>query len=517
MLSNLWRMTRNLVLPLLKQAQWRPDHLALEVGEARFSYGQLADQAGAVAGWIEREVEQRTGRVAILASRTPEAYLGALGTAWAGATYVPVNPHWPASRIDQLLSITKPDAIIADAVGLKAVEKTASAARVLAPGFHLGQDRAGRNIPEPAAIASDQTAYIIFTSGSTGIPKGVCVSNANVNAFLATMRGRYDIEAHDRLSQASELTFDVSVFDMFMAWSAGASLHVVPKSQLMGPRDFIREKQISVWFSVPSIAILMQQLKMLAPGAFPRLRHSLFAGEALPAATAIAWRDAAPNSSVENLYGPTEATVVCLGCEFKGEEDITPGRGIVATGRPFDGVIAAILDANLRPVETGTPGQLAVAGPQIAQGYLDDDELTARRFPEIGDTRWYLTGDLASVDAHGVYHHLGRIDNQVKVNGHRVELEEIESRLRLHAGSDAAVAVPWPYQRGSARGIVAFVADSLVPLLQLQQALRRELPSYMVPGEIRNLDKLPLGPTGKFDRKALTTLLEQDASQEQDS
>ncbi len=355
----------------------------------------------------------------------------------------------------------------------------------------------------------ERTAYIIYTSGSTGTPKGVMVSVANVNAFLAIMRDRYALTGDDRLSQASELTFDVSVFDMFMAWGAGASVNVVPKSQLMAPRDFIRDKALTVWSSVPSIAIFTDRLKMLAPGVFPHLRHSLFAGEALPEAAAMAWRRVAPHSSVENLYGPTEATVVCLGCEFKGSEDITPGRGIVATGRPFAGVDAAILAEDLSRADTGTPGQLAVSGGQIAQGYLDDEALTAQRFPTIDGKRWYLTGDLEYGDERGVFHLLGRIDNQVKVNGHRVELEEIESRLRAHASTDAVVAVPWPFLLGSARGIVAFVSDSSVPLLQLQQALKRDLPHYMVPNEIRNLDKIPLGPSGKFDRKALAALLEQ--------
>ncbi len=293
--------------------KWRGD---------RISYGSLAASAGQIAGWIGREVEPRTGRITILASRTREAYAGLLGAAWAGATYVPLNPHWPAGRVDQLIKITKPDAIIADEAGLALIESggiTACPSRVLGPG----RDSMTGNVPEPVAVEPERNAYIIYTSGSTGTPKGVMVSVANVNAFLAVMRDRYTLTEDDRLSQASELTFDVSVFDMFMAWGAGASVHVVPKSQLMAPRDFIRDKALTVWSSVPSIAIFTERLKMLAPGVFPHLRHSLFAGEALPEAAAMAWRRAAPHSSVENLYGPTEATVVCLGCEFKGSEDIT--------------------------------------------------------------------------------------------------------------------------------------------------------------------------------------------------
>lgn len=498
----------NLVLPLLRQAQAKPSQIALDVGGTTITYAELIEAAGKIAGWIGRETAPVTRRIAVLASRTWEAYAGVMGVAWAGAAYVPINPSWPAARIAQLLAIAQPDGVITDPAGLALIESGAlpdCPAAVLAPSRH---SVSVSPVPPIAEIADRQIAYIIFTSGSTGVPKGVMVSNSSVNAFLRGMQDRYAITAEDRLSQASELTFDVSVFDMFMAWSAGASLHVVPKSQLMAPRDFIREKAITVWFSVPSIAIFMQRMKMLAPGSLPKLRYSLFAGEALPAATASAWQLAAPNSSVENLYGPTEATVVCLGCRFRGETDITPDRGTVSTGTELAGVGAAIFDDELRTVACGVHGQLAISGPQLAEGYLGDPGLTRSRFPDIDGRRWYLTGDLAYQDDSGVFHHLGRIDNQVKVHGHRVELEEIESHLRSHAGTDAVVAIPWRVSYGSAEGIVAFVSDSAVPLLELQRALKSNLPSYMVPSEIRSLDKLPLGPSGKFDRKALMELME---------
>ena len=498
---------RNLVLPLLQHAKNNPSKLALDVGGTALSYAELSEAAGKIAAWIGPGSGDAPRRVAILASRTWEAYAGVLGAAWGGAAYVPINPSWPAARIEQLLAIAKPSAIVADPAGAALLESGMLAPPSL-PVLVPSRDTLTSPIPPPAEITDRQIAYIIFTSGSTGVPKGVMVSNASVNAFLSGMRRRYSLTPEDRFSQASELTFDVSVFDMFMAWDSGASLHVVPKSQLMAPRDFIREKSITVWFSVPSIAIFMQRLKMLAPASFPELRYSLFAGEALPAATASAWQLAAPNSSVENLYGPTEATVVCLGSKFTGDADITPDRGTVATGIELEGVSASIFDEDLRPAPRNVHGQLAISGEQLAEGYLGDAALTSSRFPTLDGRRWYLTGDLAYLDGRGIFHHLGRIDNQVKVHGHRIELEEIESHLRICAKTDAVVAVPWRGSFGSAEGIVAFVSDSTLPLLELQHALKSRLPSYMVPSEIRSLDKMPLGPSGKFDRKALMELLE---------
>jgi D-alanine--poly(phosphoribitol) ligase subunit 1 len=496
----------NLALPLLRQAEANPSRIALKTGLVELSYAELTGAAGRIARWIGHETKPATRRIAVLASRSWEAYAGVLGIAWAGAAYVPMNPLWPSARIEQLLAAARPDGIIADSQGAPLLESGALAnlpIPVLAPELGLP---AGP-VPSPAPIADRDIAYIIFTSGSTGVPKGVLVSNASVNAFLCGMSERYAFSAGDRFSQASELTFDVSVFDMFMAWRSGASLHVVPRSHLMAPRDFIRDQGITVWFSVPSIAIFMQRMNMLGSGSLPSLRFSLFAGEPLPAATAAAWQKAAPNSTVENLYGPTEATVVCLGCRFGGEADVTPGRGTVATGVALGGIEAAILDGDLRESPAGEPGQLAISGEQLAEGYLDDPALTAARFPSVGGRRWYLTGDLAYRDPHGTFHHLGRIDNQIKVHGHRVELEEIESHLRACAGTDAVVAVPRRVSFGSADGVVAFVSHSAIPLLELQQALRSRLPAYMVPSEIRPIDELPIGPTGKFDRKALMELV----------
>ncbi len=498
----------NPALPFLRNAEAQPARAALDLSSAAFSYQQLRDRAGQVAGWMRANVETRTRRIAVLASRSLEGYCGVLGAAWLGSAYVPINPAWPAGRAKEIIAVAKPDAVVADAAGV-ALMAQAAPGEFSIPTFGPDDWKDSLTPPDPAEVSPRDIAYIIFTSGTTGIPKGVLVSYASLNAFLDGMRSRYEVSSEDRFSQASELTFDVSVFDMFMAWDVGASLHIVPRTKLMAPRDFIRDKGITVWFSVPSIALIMQKMRMLAPGVFPTLRYSLFAGEALPSATALAWQVSAPNSSVENLYGPTEATVVCLGCKFRGAADVTPDRGIVTTGRELAGIAAQILDSDLRPAADGVHGQLAISGEQLAEGYLDDPLLTERRFPTLDGRRWYLTGDLAYRDQRGVFHHLGRIDNQVKLHGHRVEIEEVESHVRACANTDSAVAIPVGASSGSAEKLIAFVSGCAIPLLELHDALKRRLPSYMVP-EIRLVERLPLGPSGKFDRKTLLIWAEQE-------
>jgi len=303
------------------------------------------------------------------------------------------------------------------------------------------------------------------------------------------------------------LTSDGSVTDMFMTWRAGAALYVVPAAQLMAPGKFIKDNRLTIWFSVPSIGMFMQRIGMLTPGAFPRLRYSMFAGEALPLAVARAWQAAAPNSSVENLYGPTEATG-CIGQRLTDPPNAALSRDVVAMGRPLEGVEADVVDSSLNPLAGSEPGELVLSGRQLARGYLNDPETTTARFPVLRGKRWYRTGDLVFRDERGVFHHLGRIDNQVKVLGNRVELDEVEAHLRAITGTDLVAAIAWPVMDGCASGIVAFQCGSRVSGQAAREAMRQRVPGYMVPQQILEIDRMPLGPSGKLERKALRRWLE---------
>lgn len=204
---------------------------------------------------------------------------------------------------------------------------------------------------------------------------------------------------------------------MFLAWRAGASLHLMSQLELMAPARFIRANAITAWLSVPTIAGTMQRMGMLKPGVFPSLRLSVFCGEPLPLATAQAWAAAAPNGAVENIYGPTEGTVICMRQTLTDPPAVTAGRGIVAIGHPYETMQVAILNPAQNPVPAGEPGEIALSGPQLAIGYFNAPEQTAERFRTIRGERWYLTGDLGRQDADGRFHHLGRVDNQVKSEG----------------------------------------------------------------------------------------------------
>jgi D-alanine--poly(phosphoribitol) ligase subunit 1 len=485
-----------------------PERLALVVNSQSYSYGRLAGTAQGVARRIPRPSGRRA-HIGVLASRTLEAYAGVLGSLWAGAAYVPISPSLPDDRLIQILQVTPLDAVVADAAGLERLEGGAAPFApeliLAAPDFqHEKFDP--QSGPDP--VSAQDLAYIMFTSGTTGVPKGVMIETGSVAQLIDIMQQRYSFHPGDRVSQVSELTFDVSVFDLLMTWSAGAALFVVPAAQLMGPARFIQDHELTVWFSVPSIALLMQRMRMLSPGAFPSLRYSLFAGESLPLETARAWKAAAPNSTVENLYGPTEATVVCIGQRFEESPSIAAQRGVVAIGIPFEGVQAAILDSSLNPLAGSEPGELALSGRQLARGYFNDPQMTSRRFPVLAGVRWYRTGDLVCRDVSGAIHHLGRLDNQVKVLGNRVELEEVEAHLRDVTGTDSVVALAWPVEDGRASGIVAFLCGCRMSWQAVRAAMRRRVPHYMVPQQLLGIDSMPLGPNGKFDRLALLRRLE---------
>jgi acyl-coenzyme A synthetase/AMP-(fatty) acid ligase len=290
---------------------------------------------------------------------------------------------------------------------------------------------------------------------------------------------------------------------------------VVPEKERMAPGAFIKDEKLTVWSSVPSVLAFMTRTRQLTAAAFPHLRAAMFCGEPLPVSSVEALLGAAPSCKIDNQYGPTEATVSCAG-EWVSQGKpmrVTPGRGIVSIGEAFPGTRLGVVDASGRFLPRGEKGELALAGAQLALGY-DSEELTARRFPTLvhpvhGAERWYLTGDLALEDEDGHFHHLGRLDHQVKVLGHRVELEEIETHLCAVSGAQA-VAVPWPISDGVAQGLVAFLVEGKWTASAVRDAMAARVPAYMVPKRLVPLPSLPAAPNGKLDRKALSRLLEEE-------
>ncbi len=521
--------SRSLISGFFRSLLSSPRRPALELGELRLSYEQLWDYAGRITARLASVVEPSERVVAVLADRSVAAYGGILGILASGRGYVPLNPKFPVARtlamlqasgcktlivgreaaaiLNSLLpSLERPLTLIIPDDGWAPPPAILSPHQVI-PATQLTKVAA---LSDPV-VDGDDTAYLLFTSGSTGKPKGVAVSQSNVVAYMEYAAGRFSINCEDRCSQNFDLTFDLSVHDLFTCWDGGATLCPYAE-QTLTPATVVDELALTVWFSVPSVAMFASRLGLLQPGAFPSLRWSLFCGEALSSSLAEAWQRAASNSILENLYGPTEATIAIT--YYRWNSASSPAKcinGLVPIGCPFEGQQACAADEEGALVPPGSTGELCLGGSQVTRGYLNDPEKTAKSFVRLkhtGDQIWYRTGDLVRQDERGCFYYLGRRDFQIKVNGYRVELQEIDLVLRQAAQTELAVAIPWPLSDGSASGIVAVLSGSDPSRdSQILAACEAKLPRYMVPNSIRHFAQIPLNVNGKIDRGKISEML----------
>jgi amino acid adenylation domain-containing protein len=510
-----------------------PDRTALFVDGESLSYADLGRLVQRVSRAILEDQQRTSPLAAVWAARSVTAYVGVLACLAAGKGYVPLNPKFPLARTHRMLCLSGCTVMI---VGKECLPQLPHLLQVvghpltiilpevtrlngLESDYPLHRFVVGQELPGvDSSLASVEvnpaaTAYLLFTSGSTGEPKGVPISQGNVRSYLEWIGNHYEVNERDRVSQEFDLTFDLSVHDMFVCWEHGASLYCVPERSVMAPAKFIREHQLTMWFSVPSVAGLLAKMRLLSPGSLPSLRCSLFCGEPLPAAYAQAWQEAAPNSIVANLYGPTETTIAITHYRWEGQRSLREClNGIVPIGRVFDSQDFRVTDGQGNVVPAGEAGELCLSGTQVAAGYWNNPEKTRERFVRLPGTRnrvWYRTGDLVRQDAAGNLCYLGRIDDQIKIRGYRVELQEIESVLRRACGTGQAVAVPWPVSHGSAEGIVAFVAGvDTLDQGHVRSYCNDLLPDYMVPKNIYVIEELPLNQNQKIDRRKLVELLE---------
>ena len=508
-----------------------PHRPALSVDGAEISYEELLSSARSIAATVQRrDAAAEPPLTAVFADRSRTAFTGILGALLAGRGYVPLSPALPIARTQSMLQRAGCRSIVVDGRGgaqLDALlEGFEGRLLVILPDatdvtrwvrrwpWHTfvgaAHMRPATELVD-AAVSSDAVAYLLFTSGSTGVPKGVGVTHGNVAHFVRAMVDRYGFSCEDRFSQMFDTTFDLSVFDMFVAWHHGACVYCPPRTTLLNPDRFIREHGLTVWFSVPSVGLLMQRFGALNPGRYPSLRWSLFCGEPLPVSLAGAWAAAAPASRVENLYGPTELTVACTA--YRWDPTRSPAEasaGIVPIGTPLPGMQARVVDELLTDVAAGEVGELLMTGPQRTPGYWADAAATTRAHVRLRDDDrvYYRTGDrVRRLSGDGPLTYVGRTDHQIKVFGHRVELGEVEAALRREPGVHAAVAVGWPMTRSGPSGIAAFVTGDAVDPAALLSSVRRTLQAAAVPQTIHVLSDFPRTPSGKFDRQALVRLL----------
>jgi amino acid adenylation domain-containing protein len=513
MTEDMMEMMDDLALRLWQSFSQNAKRPAIEIGERSFSYSDLYDAAASLAQAIIG-LDDPNPFVAVMADKSFTCYAGILAAILAGKAYLPLNPRFPSSRNRFFLEKARIRVLIAGETSDEELEETLKEFDqelfILFPEEMEWREKA-RFFPK--ITEADQPAYLLFTSGTTGEPKGVAVTRASLASYLDVMHASYDFNPYDRFTQLFDLTFDLSVHDMFVAWTSGACLCVAPDNSSFAMSRYIRDKQVSVWFSVPSVVNLMERMRLLKPDAFPTIRLSFFCGEALQSDNAGAWKQAAPESKIVNLYGPTEATIAIS--RYDLPEDLAEWKkrmGMVSIGKIFEGNECGFVDDGNAfsldlPVDD-EPKELCVSGNQVIHNYFRNEMADAEAFviDPKGGKKWYRTGDLVQADEKGDLYFLGRKDAEVKISGYRVNLKEIEYTLNRHSGVGQAFAVYEPSESGS-EGIIAFIIPENAEDDNMETDLalfcRELMPWYMVPGKFIFVSEFPFNVNGKVDRNAL--------------
>ncbi|GAB4210738.1 MAG: hypothetical protein OHK0022_44320 [Roseiflexaceae bacterium] len=519
---------RPVVEQIAARAQEQPNAIALEHDGARVSYRELVDAASQLATRLAAHGAGPDRLVAVLLPRGSAALLAILGTLFAGAGYLPLDPRGPAARNAAILDEATPALIVSETAYTAAIPQRHAAQALLldapAPVAPPHQPWAG-----DVAGAAD-LAYVIYTSGSTGQPKGVQISRGALAAFVAGATARYGIDRADRVLQFAPLHFDASVEEIFLTLCAGATLVLRDEAMLQSLPRFLAacaDQAISV-LDLPT-AFWHELAYSLAGGATlpARLRLVIIGGEAALPARVAQWR-AAVGSRVRllNTYGPTEATVVATVADLTVSDTSDPNAP-VPIGLPLPGVQAFVLDQDQRPVAPGATGELYLGGATLAHGYQAQPGLTAERFVAFGEgiggwglgtgegfaspspqplapsPRFYKTGDLVRQRQDGLLVFVGRADEEFKISGHRVHPAEIERVLLACPGVREAAVVGQVLPDGTRRLVAHVAADGALAAAELRARVGAELPAALVPGVFVFAQRLPRSSTGKIDRAAL--------------
>lgn len=483
-------------LPVLleRQAVTTPSRVALKCGGTSLTYSELNAAANRLARVLVSRGAGPESLVGIALPRDPELVIAVLAVLKSGAGYLPLNLEYPAEQIAFIVEDAEPVLVLTSA---GTADKIPSSARVLdLPGPELAEygDAALGDEDRLAPLSPDNLAYVIYTSGSTGRPKGVVIEHRQAHSYLD-----WAVRAYSGLSGTvllhSPLAFDLSVTGLLGPLISGGTIQLAA----LDCADNSSSRPTFVK-ATPS------HLSLLNGSASPAA-DLVLGGEALPREALTSWRSANPAATVTNEYGPTEATVGCIAERFEPADPLPPGP--IPIGRPIDNMTAYVLDERARPVPPGVIGELYIAGPQVARGYLNRPGLTAERFVACPfgkpGQRMYRTGDLARHRPDGTLEFHGRADFQVKLRGYRVEPGEIESRLREHAAvADAVVLL----EGGSDGKLIAYLVctGSAPAIAEIREWLKATLPAYMVPSGYYVMDRLPLSPNGKIDRRAFDDL-----------
>ena len=504
---------------LLENFSLYKNDIAIIKGEENLTYGDLEELVGLCSYPIlDHSDSDKILNIGVLGRKSFSVCIGELMAVMLGKNFVPLNTKIPVSRLLTVCKLVRIDVFLCDNNSIDYLDEIITGLSykpklILFPEYSGEIDIKNSSIITKNNLISktdtslvpyssdNAIAYTMFTSGSTGTPKGVPVSIGNLEAFIKYNISQNDFNQSDKFTQFFESSFDLSVFDIFMPLSLGATI-CIPSNDLdiISPQAFLEQYGITVWFSSPSAIAALKDLNIMESAALPSLRVSLFCGEALHESLVEYWYSIAPNCKIKNLYGPTELTIACASYTCN-KLRIDNKNGIVSIGKIYDNLKYIIYDNKENRVGEDN-GELCVSGDQMFQGYLNPED-DRKAFLLLDGKRFYKTGDIVKKEGDLIFY-IGRRDDQIQIGGYRVEIKEIEGHLINITKKQCAVI---PIEKNGVFIYLACFIQSQPTFMkenEILESLKALLPSYMIPQQFIFLEHFPLNNSGKLDKKNLS-------------
>ncbi|MGB3338261.1 MAG: amino acid adenylation domain-containing protein [Devosia sp.] len=507
-MANLWSL-------FVEQAQADPTALALVFPDRTMSFGELLMAAERSAAALVAHGVSRGDIVALQIPKRRIAYAMLLGCLRLGAPYVFLDPKNPADRTALIVERLKPRVLVSEIATSNPYGAALTVSRETGDSWLETFERYPSDDVWNGPVGTDP-AYVMFTSGSTGEPKGAVIPHQGVVSLSQWARSMGHGSPSERFTGLNPLHFDNSVFDIYCGLFNGAALVPIETSEITNPASWvrtIRNGQATVMFAVPTLFLMLDQLGLLTPDTLPHVRIFQFGGEGYPVAKLAEFQQRfAGQAELINVYGPTETSCICSSIRITPEVLAATGMEFAPLGRMHPDFSYRIIGEDEGPCAVEEAGELWIGGPCVGLGYYANPEQTQKQFrqdpcQDAFRSVWYRTGDLVREDGNGWLWFQGRVDNQVKIRGHRIELEEVDFAVQSVRGVRRAVSAVMPGLDGGEIA-VAYSADGQVGTDEIMAACKARLPAYMRPARVIQLPDLPRNANGKVDRKAVRSLIE---------